>query len=77
MTGKTLRCQKCQGEMFQGFVVEGMREGVLWSIWVIGQPTSDFLVRLKLSNPKTPIRTFRCQTCGYLESHAREEFAEK
>ena len=43
----------------------------------MGQPVSHFFRGLKLANEKLPIGTFRCQTCGFLESYAREEFAEK
>ena len=41
------------------------------------QLTSDFFTGIKPTNAKIPIGTFRCRTCGFLESYAREEFAEK
>ncbi len=35
------------------------------------------LVKLQSNTERIPIATYRCQTCGFLESYAREEFAVK
>jgi hypothetical protein len=67
VTEPALPCPKCQGQLVQGYVVEGIHEGVALSMWIIGQPTSDLFTRLKLTDAKMPIGTFRCQSCGYLE----------
>src|SRR5262245_51400037 len=65
-------CPKCNGEMEQGFVVD-MAPGSRVSQWAPGAPFGMFALRIPKS--RHPIGTFRCSSCGYLESYAREEFA--
>jgi hypothetical protein len=42
--------------------------------WVEGEPEKSFWVGLKLKDRDVmPVITFRCPSCGYLESYAREK----
>lgn len=86
---QALSCPKCNGEMVQGFVADYAHYAhgsIRLSQWTEGAPNQRTFFGFKNPNaginmPKTgesiPIGTFRCQSCGYLESYAREEFAEK
>ena len=77
MSHSDLTCPKCDGEMERGCLHE--------SSWVKGQPTIPALVKALSWNIFTlpgekryvPVATFRCQSCGFLESYAREEFEPK
>jgi predicted Zn-ribbon and HTH transcriptional regulator len=76
MNPATLRCPKCQSEMVQGFVLGVTHGGKLVSQWSEGPPQKSFWSVVKSSKEKPiPIGTFRCNSCGFLESYAREEFA--
>jgi hypothetical protein len=68
-------CSKCQGVMERGFTLdEGYgRRGP--SHWVQGAPKRSFLFGVTFNSPPIPIGTFRCNSCGYLETYARLEFA--
>ncbi len=78
MADSSQRCAKCGGLMKQGFVLDnnygyGSR-GV--SHWGAGAPEKSFWTGTKVSEKLIiPIGTFRCDSCGYLESYARDEFA--
>jgi hypothetical protein len=64
--------------MVQGFVADfsGAAAGV--STWVEGPPQKAFWTATKIEpKKKIAIATFRCSTCGFLESYARKEFAAK
>jgi len=70
------RCPKCQGEMIQGFVMDHTYGARLVSQWAEGTPQKSFWTVTKLPPEKLiPIGIFRCQSCGFLESYARAEFA--
>jgi hypothetical protein len=76
MNPATSRCPKCQGEMVQGFVMDTINGGRQASQWAEGPPRKSFWFRTKLPERRLiPIGTFRCNSCGFLESFAREEFA--
>jgi predicted nucleic-acid-binding Zn-ribbon protein len=86
MSRAALECPKCQGEMIEGLVVNGdgfsieglwvgtedylraIREGAE-SFW--GPVGPRLLKRLKGKHFGTS--TFRCSSCGYLESYARAQ----
>jgi predicted nucleic-acid-binding Zn-ribbon protein len=86
MSRSAPKCPKCQGEMIEGLIVNGdgfSTEG-LWvgagdylraiqegakSFW--GPMGSRLLKRLKGKYFGT--RTFRCSSCGYLESYAQAQ----
>ena len=71
------QCPKCDGRMEQGFILDFAHGGArLVSQWAPGEPHKSFWMGTKLPEDKLiPIGTFRCESCGYLESYAREEFA--
>ena len=71
-------CPKCQGEMIQGFVADFTHAGVVVATWVQGPPEKAFWTGTKIEpRKKLPVATFRCASCGFLESYARKEFAAK
>jgi hypothetical protein len=64
--------------MEQGFVMDNTYGGLLVSQWAAGQPQKSFWRGTKMPAEKLiPIGTFRCASCGYLESFAMPEFAAK
>jgi hypothetical protein len=79
MSEATLVCPKCNGEMAQGYVLDRMAGVIVVSTWAPGVPQQSFWTGVQL--PPTfehiTIGTFRCQSCGFLESYARKEFAAK
>tara|TARA_R100000789_G_scaffold100209_1_gene109244 strand:- start:1202 stop:1471 length:270 start_codon:yes stop_codon:yes gene_type:complete len=84
MCQSDLSCPKCNGEMIQGYVLDKSVGGVSSSQWAEGKPvrrTYFGFVVAEIKIPKSeeviPIGTFRCQSCGYLESYACGEFAVK
>ena len=70
-------CPKCEGEMEQGFTLDFSQAGGLVSRWAAGTPQKSFWRGTKRIPEESfiPIGTFRCASCGYLESYARPEFA--
>jgi hypothetical protein len=68
--------------MVQGFTVDmgtgdfsiGSRHV---SKWAPGAPVKSFLFKTWIPASTLPIGTFRCASCGYLESFASPEFAGK
>lgn len=69
-------CPKCNGPMVQGFVLD-YTGGVarIVSHWAAGVPRdSSWGTGPKLPEQVIPIGTFRCSSCGYLESYAMPEF---
>ena len=77
MSQAAISCPKCQGEMVQGYVRDFTPLGVSVSEWNAGPPRKAGLAGhlIKDSPSVIPIVTFRCQSCGFLESYAREEYA--
>ena len=75
MTLSAIACPKCRGEMVQGYVLVFTPVGVHVSQWNAGIPKKAFGVGIKDSPLQIPIGTFRCESCGFLESYARDEFA--
>jgi hypothetical protein len=77
MSAKPHQCPKCSGRMELGFVLDKTQRGVqLVSQWAAGPPEKSFWFGTKLPDEKLiPIGTFRCMSCGFLESYARPEFA--
>jgi hypothetical protein len=66
------RCPKCQGAMEKGYVADLSYGAVMQSAWTPGVPIQRRIFGgIKWSRSgSTPIVTFRCQSCGYLEAHA-------
>jgi hypothetical protein len=80
MTQAAMSCPKCQGEMVRGYVLDFTPIGNRVSKWNAGPPKKAGLAGsagIMDSTSEIPISTFRCQSCGFLESYAREEFAAK
>jgi Domain of unknown function (DUF6487) len=70
MTNESAGCPKCNGTMEVGFILEG-GEGRYVDVWVEGAPMPSFWTGLKTSNRrKLEVTTYRCASCGYLESYA-------
>ena len=62
--------------MEQGFVLDHDYSARVVSQWAAGVPLKSFWSGTKLPDEKLiPIGTYRCSSCGYLESYARQEFA--
>jgi predicted nucleic-acid-binding Zn-ribbon protein len=72
------QCSKCGSGMEQGFVLDNTHGARGVSLWVAGAPLKSLWFGTKLPDEKlVPIGTYRCSSCGYLESYARQEFAAK
>lgn len=69
-------CPKCQGEMVRGFVADRTDDArFAVSTWVEGPPEKSFWTKTNVPKEKcVPVATFRCASCGYLESYGRPEF---
>ena len=77
MSQAAISCPKCQGEMVQGYVLDFTPVGGRVRKWNSGPPKRALWNCIKDSTSQIPIGTFRCQSCGFLESYAREDFAAK
>ena len=76
MANSPQKCPKCGSGMEQGFVLDNIEGGRIVSQWAPGTPRKSFWTGTKLPDEDfIPIGTFRCASCGYLESYARQEFA--
>lgn len=63
--------------MIHGFIMD-YADGParMVSHWAEGEPKKSFWMGTKMpENKLIPIGTFRCNSCGFLEAYAREEFA--
>jgi hypothetical protein len=64
-------CPKCRGPMQAGFIQDSTYGGILVSTWQEGAPEKNFLGSLKTrGRNRIPVTTYRCESCGYLESYA-------
>lgn len=72
MTETSLRCSRCHGVMEKGYVADLTYGAAMQSAWTPGEPMPRrILGGIKWSRrANTPIVTFRCQSCGYLEAYA-------
>jgi hypothetical protein len=61
--------------MEQGFVMDrGHYSTPNEQQWIEGDPVKSFWHGLQTKGrEKLPVRTFRCERCGYLESYAQPE----
>ena len=65
-------CPKCQASMAGGFVIDNTHGGRTVSSWLEGAPNKSFWVGVKLEGKKPiEITTWRCGSCGFLESYAQ------
>ena len=68
---RSATCPKCSGRMEAGFVLDRTYGANLQATWVEGAPTKSFWTGLKIGRlVSRPVTTFRCSSCGYLESFA-------
>jgi hypothetical protein len=78
MPSKSQQCPKCNGQMEQGFVLDNTYGLRIVSQWSAGHPKKSFWTGTKLpAEEQIPIGTFRCESCGFLESFAMPEFDPK
>lgn len=68
----SLECPKCRGKMEEGFIGDAIPGGLMPSKWVEGRPEKSFWHGIKIKGKRqVEIQTYRCSSCGYLESYAR------
>lgn len=72
MTSEEPQCAKCRTRMEPGFVLDQTYGANMQSAWVEGPPQTSFWTGgLKVrGRERIPVRTYRCPSCGYLESYA-------
>jgi hypothetical protein len=72
MVDTAMHCPKCQRPMEKGYVPELTYGAVLQSAWTPGEPIPRrFMGGIKWSRSNNvAIITYRCTSCGYLESYA-------
>ena len=66
-----LRCSKCSGVMQEGLVVDLNYGGILQSMWVEDQTGNSVGTATTDGKRKVKTITYRCSSCGYLDSYAR------
>ena len=65
-----VECIRCHAKMGPGWVVDNTHARYQEN-WSPGAPQRSFWTGLKLEKDKIiPVTTFRCPSCGYLESYA-------
>ena len=70
MTSPT--CPKCNSSMEEGFIVDDTFGGRVKLQWAEGKPQRSIWTGLKLARDAGhPVTTYRCESCGYLESYAQ------
>jgi Domain of unknown function (DUF6487) len=73
MPASSHQCPKCQSRMQEGFVLDNTYGGRAVSSWIEGPPKKSIWVGVLLQGRKPmEISTYRCTSCGYLESFAEE-----
>jgi uncharacterized protein DUF6487 len=66
-----LECPKCHASMEAGFIKDETYGAVHASKWVEGPPEKSFWTGTKTRGKKqVQVMTYRCSSCGYLESFA-------
>ena len=67
-------CPKCSAKMARGFLVDHNYYGVAESQWADGTPeVSVWTDSVKMrGRERRTVETYRCESCGYLESYARD-----
>jgi hypothetical protein len=62
--------------MVQGFLLDLIHPSAARvEHWAEGPPRRSFWWGTRAADKTLPVGTFRCATCGFLESYARAEFA--
>ena len=71
MTNAPTECPKCKARMEEGFLLDKTHGANLSSHWIAGAPERSFWTGVKVRGKRlVPVRTFRCTSCGLLESYA-------
>lgn len=66
----TLECPKCAGRMDEGYLLDNSDKGAAPLQWISDPPERRWWgIRLK-GHAQLQVRSFRCRSCGYLESYA-------
>lgn len=70
---RTRTCPKCQSSMSEGYILDHGHGGSRTvGSWIEGAPVKSFWLGLSLrGKTQHSIATFRCGSCGYLESYAK------
>ena len=68
-------CLRCRGPMEPGFLLDRHHHSQAGTQqWIEGEPERSFWTGIKTrGKEKVPVRTFRCERCGYLEAYASED----
>lgn len=75
-----MKCPKCDGEMVSGYVYGRSNVVAIVNYWVeresmkkswIGSMFTESPDESSKAADAIPVATFRCQSCGFLESYAR------
>ena len=65
-------CPKCRSTMEEGFIKDQGHGTVHPSQWVEGAPETSFWTGIKTRGKEQfAVATYRCSSCGYLESYAK------
>jgi predicted nucleic-acid-binding Zn-ribbon protein len=68
MAQSTIACPKCKHQMQEGY----LREEARLARWYEGPPKRWLgMAMVGWSTKQLPITSYRCSSCGYLESYAR------
>lgn len=68
---KRTPCPKCGAAMAEGFIVDDVQGWRKPAAWVEGPPKKSIWFGLALrGRRRIPVRTLRCDRCGFLESYA-------
>lgn len=69
-------CQKCDGKLADGFLLDATRAGNIQALWVEGEVREGKLLGMStgvdVSGTKIGVTALRCTKCGYLELYAKE-----
>ena len=66
-----VKCSKCSGEMQEGLVVDLNYSGILQSMWIEDQAGNGIGPGTTDGKRKVKTITYRCSSCGYLDSYAK------
>lgn len=71
MNTDPIQCPKCKALMEEGFLLDKTHGGNLSGQWIAGPPERSFWGVKVHGKRIIAVRTFRCTSCGLLESYAR------
>ena len=73
MASRSLSCPRCSGSMEPGYIIDESYGKSGPEKWVEGTPEWSVWTGLKLrGKAKLEVSTYRCRSCGFLESYATE-----